>query len=92
MLLASLPSHIFEQQADIGVQCATIAFERQCVVSSVFDDLSGRYPAGKLSASVVTIVPLSDRNLRNSSTAALSRDLWSVAIWASTRVGRKTTR
>jgi hypothetical protein len=44
MLLASLPSHIFEQQADIGVQCATIAFERQCVVSSIFDDLSGDIP------------------------------------------------
>jgi hypothetical protein len=44
MLLASLPPRMFEQQADIGVQCAMIALEGQCVVSSLFDDLPGDIP------------------------------------------------
>ena len=58
ILLAFIPSRIFEQRADSGVQRATIALERQCVVSSVFDDLQGAKSHRQLSGSVVTIVPL----------------------------------
>src|SRR5467141_2644361 len=48
-------------------------------------DLVAEKSRWQLSASVVTIVPFSDKDSKSLSTAALSFDLVLVAIWASTR-------
>jgi hypothetical protein len=64
-LVDGFVSRLREQEANIGMQRAMIPFERQDIVATPFDDLSDNFALAierwQLSASALTIVPLSER-------------------------------